>query len=188
MEVVSPSSLMLKDFLPAIAAFMSAGLAGYFGPRFLERRRRKWETRNLALAFGGEIKAIQRIVKVRKYQEFIQQLIEHTRTTGQPLYIAPRIQREYFGVYKGNLGRLGMLDAPLPELIATFYTMANGILEDFESARDPANQEFLTAEVLIGFYEQLFQVFHHAMSLSDQIIAEISRQYGIDVRPLEREE
>jgi hypothetical protein len=170
MEVLNPSSLMLKDFLPLIgtgvAAFIAAALGGYLGPRFLEGRRRKWETRNLALAFGGEIKALQQIVKIRRYEEGIHQYIERMRTTGQPFYIRSRIQREYFGVYKENLGRLGILDAPLPEHIAAFYTMANAILEDIDNVRDPANEEVLTPEILIGLYEQLLQLFHKVMSLS----------------------
>ena len=188
MEMLSLASLTLKDFLPAIAAFISAALGGYFGPRFLEGRRRKLETRNLALAFGGEIQALQQILKIRRYEEGIQQYIEWMRTAGKPFYIRSRIQREYFGVYKENLGRIGMLPAPLPQRIATFYTMANAILEDVDNVRDPANEEFLPAEVLIHLYEQLLQLLRKVMSLGDQTLADISRQYDVDMRPSEWEE
>jgi hypothetical protein len=91
------------------------------------------ERRRMASAFCGEIKAILEIARVRRFREVLE--------GGQKLYASGRqwaswswpITENYFGVYKGNVDRIGLFNAPIPEKIATFYTLCFGLVEDLKS-------------------------------------------------------
>ena len=89
----------------------------------------------------------------------------------------PRNPVECVNVYKENVSRIGLLEPPLPRLIAIFYTQANAILEDLEILRDQSNREFFPPEVLLRAYEQLLQLFEDTMTVGGQALSEISRKY-----------
>jgi hypothetical protein len=159
--------LTFKDALPLIGTLLGGLLAllgGFLSPLWHERRRRKSEARNLALAFAGEITALREIAERRGYVADIQRLIEYIRSTGQPAFIYVLVRKEYFNVYKENVSHIGLLEPPLPRLIATFYTQANSILEDLETLHDQSsNQELLPLEDLLRCYEQLLQLLEDSL-------------------------
>jgi hypothetical protein len=53
-------------------------------------------------------------------------------TTGQTSLTSFRTSRSHFNVYEQNVGKIGLLKAPLPEKIVCFYTLVFSVLEDFE--------------------------------------------------------
>ena len=69
-----------------------------------------------------------------------------------------------------------MLNAPLPELLATFYIQANAALEDMESIREGIFSG--DSEPLASVYESLHALLEDTLSLGEKIISEISRQYS----------
>jgi hypothetical protein len=177
---VIPLDLTFKDALPLIGVLLGGlltWLGGFLSQLWNERRRQKSEARNLALAFAGEIIALREIAERRGYVAGIQSYIERIRSTGQPDYIHTIVGREYFNVYKENVSRIGLLEPPLPRLIATFYTQANAILEDLEILRDQNNWKLFPPEVLLRTYEQLLQLFEDNMKVGGQVLSEISRKY-----------
>ena len=62
----------------------------------------------------------------------IEEDIEFIEKTGQAQFSHFRVTKSYFSVYEQNVGKIGILSAPLPEKIVLFYTFIFAILEDFE--------------------------------------------------------
>jgi len=175
---VVPDSVTLKDALPLIGVVIGAvigGLGSFFGSYCLENSKFKREKRNLALAFAGEIAAVRRIVEVRHYVQRIEDALQYVRQTRQPFTYRAPITREYFNVYEQNVSRIGILDDPLPRRIATFYTQANAILEDFHGMTTGA---FEDVDRLIAFYEQLLELFRDTFNIADEILEEVQRRHG----------
>ena len=82
----------------------------------------------------GEIGALLDIVQRRNYIGGLKQVIQHVQQTGQPMPFHFSVSHEYFGVYKNNTSRLGILKHPLPQKIATFYTQCFSILEQVKDS------------------------------------------------------
>ena len=142
----------------------------------LERQRQVREARNLAMAFRGEIIALREIVKRRGYLKNLTETIEAIKRTSQPRILHIPVRRQYFNVFDKNVDKIGMLNAPLPELLATFYIQANAALEDMESIREGIFSG--DSQSLAGVYESLHALLADTLSLGDKIIAEIPRQYS----------
>ena len=138
--------------------------------------RQAREARNLAMAFRGEIVALREIVKRRGYLKSLADAIEEIKRTSQPLILHIPVRRQYFNVFDRNVDKIGMLNAPLPELLATFYIQANAALEDMESIREGIFSG--DSEPLAGVYESLHALLEDTLSLGEKIISEISRQYS----------
>ena len=169
----------IKDYLPLLGVLLGAVLSiagGYVSTLFVENRREKRESRNLAFAFKGELLALKKIVEERKYIEGLRHAIEVVRTTKQSYQIVIHVRREYFNVYAKNVDKIGTLNSPLPEWIATFYTLANSVLEDLESHRDGTFADF-EPDALLSSYEELLRIFQGAMTLVERICNEIEKQY-----------
>ena len=86
------------------------------------------------------------------------------------------ITREYFNVYNQNVSRIGILDDPLPRLIAVFYTQGNAILEDFHG-HTTGTFEGRDISWLIAAYEHLLELFRDTLDVGDEILAEVRRRY-----------
>jgi hypothetical protein len=115
----------LKEVLPLISVVIGVvigGVSTFFNNFYLERKRIIAERRNLAQAFSGEVAALLRIVEMRRYVEWVQQAIKYMRFTGQPYHLSIQVRQPYFNVYEQNASRIGILEGPLPSMIATFYT------------------------------------------------------------------
>jgi len=59
---------------------------GYFNGYLQDKRRHKNESKNLALAFKGEISALSTIAEKRHYLGFINDAIDEMQKTKKPLY------------------------------------------------------------------------------------------------------
>ena len=68
--------------------------------------------------------------------EVFQNAITQMETTGERQLINIQVRREYFPVFKSNVGNIGLLPCSISELVAKFYIEANALLEDIESHRD----------------------------------------------------
>jgi hypothetical protein len=177
---VVPDSVTLKDALPLIGVVIGAvigGVGSFCGSYCLENSKFKREKRNVALAFAGEIAALRRIVELRHYVQGIENTLQHIRQTREPFYLFLPITREYFNVYNQNVSRIGVLDDPLPRLIAVFYTQGNAILEDFHGMTTGA-LEGRDIDWLIVFYKQLLELLPDTLDVGDEILAEVRRRYG----------
>ncbi len=79
------------------------------------------------------------------------------------------ISADYFNVVKSNAGKLGLLDAPLPKEIATFYTLAFAIVEDIKAMSDPSCT-FTKVEL-----DDLLRLFQSTEKLGQQIVERIEK-------------
>jgi len=170
----------LADMTPLIQTMIGGGLSllgGFLSPIFIDSFRNKREATNLALAFAGEITAIIRIVETRGYIEDIQMYIAQMEKTHEPIYYTVTIRQDYVRVYEQNVSRIGLLEASLPENIAMFYTQVQAILEDMADIDDHPKMEKLGQEHLLRRYKGLLSLLDSTVTLSQQILADISKIY-----------
>jgi len=174
------TAITFKDYFPLIGVVLGGVLAvsgGYFSNHILERNRRKSESKNLAFAFKGELKALSAIANKRGYVKHISNMIKRMQDNGKPLFVLINVRREYFNVYKSNVNNIGMLPAPLPELIARYYIQANSILEDLESYRD-GSWASAGVDDLIASKTELVELMEDTFSLGDSIAEKIDEIYS----------
>jgi hypothetical protein len=151
-------------------------LGGFLATVLSDRSKQMRESRNLALAFRGELKAITQLIEQRQYVPILNEMIEDARKTGTPVVLKVLVRRSYFNVFEKNVDKLGTLVPPLPELIASFYTSANAILEDLDSFREGNVDR--TLEMQIQALESLRDMFIHCLNLSGEAVQIIDRKYG----------
>src|SRR5690606_20423459 len=108
-------------------------IGGILTTAYREEQAQRRESRNLALAFKGEITALLELNLERGYIQRVDQVIQQIEQTGKPFYMPLRIRFQYDRVYAANVGRIGILKSSLPEQIPLFYTRLTSLLEDFVS-------------------------------------------------------
>jgi hypothetical protein len=170
-----------RDALPLVGVVIGAvigGVGSFLANYCLEKSKLRMERRNLALAFAGEIAALRRIVELRRYADGIQQTLQTVIQTREPFYLSMPISREYFNVYNQNVNRIGILEDPLPRLIATYYTQANAILEDFHGFSTGVFND-RDIDSLIATYQQLLELFEDTLNVGDEILVEVYRRHAV---------
>jgi hypothetical protein len=160
-----------------LAGVVVGGLITYATNYCLETRKQTRESRRLAFAFQGEIYALLGIIKRRQYLESFQAVIDYMENTGEKYAIGIQIRKDYFPVFKSNVGNIGLLACPLPELIAQFYVQANSVLEDIESHRDGTMDDF-DLESLVESVKDLHALLKETIGVGEKIIEEIRKLYG----------
>jgi predicted outer membrane lipoprotein len=145
---------------------------------YIERMRQTRESRNLALAFKGEITALLQHIKERHYQQRFAQVIEEIQQTQQPFLMPFRIRFRYDRVYDENVERIGLLNEPLPELIPLFYTRLTSVLEDMLSLGDETYAG-LELELLLRIYRDMHRVLGETVDLGNQILETIDSRYKL---------
>lgn len=123
---------LFQTLLGGLLAF----LGGFVGNYLLQRSQRQKERESLSSAFCGEIAALLAIIERRQYLKFIKSQLEVVKQTGEVDSLQLKVSRNYFQVYEHNIGKVGLLAAPLPEKIVCFYTFMWACLEDLEQMRD----------------------------------------------------
>ncbi len=97
---------------------------------------RKHEARQLAKTFKGEISALIHVLSLKDYQSELRKAATKNREDNALFVYAVSVKQEYRSIYKANASKLGCLAEPLPEKIATVYTLVSAMLEEFESLCD----------------------------------------------------
>jgi hypothetical protein len=146
--------ITMKDYIPLLQTLAGGFLTfsgGWLGTVITQRRQRKIESKSLASAFHGEIKALINIIERRRYIQGIQEAITACKSN-QKIVLRVRVTRKYFNVYEKNLDKIGILPNPIPEKIVDFYTVMTAILEDLDSI----NEE--------SFYEQNAEIIFERLS------------------------
>ena len=111
----------LLPLLGVVIGGLLSIMGAYISSTLADRRRQTQESNSLAHAFRGEISALVRLTEDRNYQQQIQEVVEHIKTTRQPFFMSLHVRRKYFAVYNNNVNRIGLLWDPLPEKIACLY-------------------------------------------------------------------
>jgi hypothetical protein len=161
------------------------GVISFFNTSRLETRKQAAESRRLALAFRGEIRALLRIVNRRRYLEGFQSIVEKMETAQIKVPINIKVRREYFPVFKNNVTNIGSLECPLPELIAQFYVQANSVLEDIESYHD-GTLEHDDIQSLTGRVKETHALLQETLVIGEEIIKEVNLLYPSYPRPKTR--
>jgi hypothetical protein len=172
----------VTSYLPLIQTIAGGLLTlagGYVGAVMSEKRRQEQEARCLASAFLGEISALRGIVSRRKYLDGLAQAIAEMKEKGAPVHFAIYVRRQYFSVYDKNVDKLGILSAPLPELIASFYTHANAVLEDLDVIRNRERGDSVVE--LQATYEELQLLIRECGRVADEVVETIRVTYPSQV-------
>jgi hypothetical protein len=170
---------LTQDLFPLAGTLIGGILTfsgAYLSTALLGKREREIESRNLAVCFSGEIAAIVTIIQKRRYLEQIEGLLLMAKEGIRPPAIKIAVRNPYFNVFRENVGKIGMLPAPLPSSIVRFYLQAYAILEDFESFREGAtDQEDLPT--VTRLYAEMFGLLDDTMQLGKMIWEEVERIY-----------
>ena len=160
----------VTPYLPVIQTIVGGALTlagGFVGAVLTEKRKDDREARNLGLAFRGEVCALRAIVARRKYLDLLETTIAQIKKEGQPIQFNVYVRRSYLNVYDKNADKLGILKSPLPELLASFYTNANAVLEDLEVIRNGEGGQGPHEQ--IEAYEELRTLIRECAKLADKI-------------------
>jgi len=89
------------------------------------------ERRNVASAFRGEIGAVLSSYDTRQYLSLHRERLQTWETTDEPVAFSRDFEeRRYDQIYRANADRVGVLPDPIPQHIATFYTLLDAVHED----------------------------------------------------------
>lgn len=185
---------MSAQIISALSALLGAavgGLASYFGSYKLWEKRRAAHEEQTAKALLGEIRAMIRIVDRRNYADELREVAQTTRASRLIHPYRVPVQQDYFRVFKANLEQLGQLQGDLPERIATVYTLANGLVEDFNALADvdheqlntqlqnlPARERTNAAERWADRLEETAGYLEESMTEAQEVADEIAGTYG----------
>jgi len=167
---------MPADMASVIAGGAIAVIGGFLSNYAIETHKAKRAARHLAQSFLGEIKALRTIADTRGYVDGLKRLIAYIEQTDEPRLYQVKVRRDYMIVYKENADKVGMLEEPLPEDLAIFYTLTNSILEDLESLSDGTHEK-MSAEGLLKCYKEMLQLFEMTQVRGDKIIETITEVY-----------
>src|SRR5690606_36646917 len=105
---------MAAEAMVQLAAVLLGGLLAIAGgivtTLFRDEQLQRRESRNLALAFKGEITALLELIQERNYLKRMADVIEQIEQSGQPFYMPFRVRFEYDRVYRENVARIGILN------------------------------------------------------------------------------
>lgn len=166
-----------SDALAVLLGVVLGGLVTAGSTLFFEWYKDSRDSRRLAQAFRGEIKALQTIVEKRRYIDLLREIVATISSTQQPENIVIRVRRDYFKVYNANVERIGLLKNPLPEQIAAFYVKCNSILDDLHALDDGLWHD-KPPEQQIEFYSNLLDLFEETMRDATAIANTIDEKYS----------
>lgn len=167
---------MITQLVAVVIGGLIAITGGFLSTTVLERRRQRQESRNLALAFRGEITAILELIRERNYIKRFQQVIEQIEENGEPFYMPFHIRFKYDLVYTNNVSKIGLLKEPLHEQIPLFYTRLTSILEEMVNLGEGVYAK-LELEILLRIYRDTRQAIQLTVSQGEEILATITEKY-----------
>ena len=164
---------MNAEAMVQLAAVLLGGLlaiaGSIFTTLFRDAQLQRRESRNLALAFKGEITALLELIQDRNYLKRMADVIEQIEQSGQPFYMPFRVRFEYDRVYRENVARIGILNPPLPEQIPLFYTRFTSILEDLVSLGD-GTYTGLELAILLRIYRDAYRLLDLLLRQGETIL------------------
>ena len=170
------------QLLGVVVGGLLAIAGGILTTTLLEKQRHRQESRNLALAFKGEITALIELIKERRYLQRFEEVIRQIEATGQPFFMPFRIRFKYDRVYESNVNRIGLLKPPLPETVPLFYTRLASILEDMVSLGDGTYSQ-MDIERVLHIYRDSSELLQLTVTLGQEILEVISSEYNLKDRP-----
>ncbi len=147
-------------------------IGGIVGNYIFLNSQKNLDRKNLEGGFAGEISALMSIVKTRKYIENLEKIIQTIKKRHVKIPFYFQVSYNYFNVYEKNVDKLGLLNQPLPELIAKFYTQCFSILEDIKQM-GKLDINAMDEEQLIGHYTELLMLFKDNAKIGEAIIKDI---------------
>lgn len=130
----------------------------------------------LSRAIAGEVGALLRILKRRRYAETIKDYAQRARE-GEIFVFDGRVSKNYFPVIEASLEKIGSLPAQLPALIPELLTLAKSALEDLE-AIEGGEWQHRDAQGYAAGYEELARILESAETIAGNIQAEVRRIYA----------
>jgi hypothetical protein len=143
-------------------------VGGIVGNQFLQKRQRRNERENLSSTFRGEIGAILLIIESRGYQKRLEDRLKRIKDGERAKFTTP-IRRKYTLVYENNVGKLGVLDSPLPEAIVTFYMQINALLDDNQTL-DETKIDDIDLKYLEEKHEDMIKLLAETLKLGYGIL------------------
>lgn len=96
---------------------------------YFDSRRRCQEANAAASIFRGCMTSLVNLINRRNFIERLRRHAHDIRNAKQTIRFEIRAQRNYQQLFDSNIDRVGILQAPLPELICRFYILTSSALE-----------------------------------------------------------
>ena len=171
---------MTEETVAQFGAVVIGGLiaiaSGFVTTVLEDRQRQARLSRNLAMAFKGEIAALVGHARERRYVDRIGEVIAEIEATNEPFYMPLRIRHAYDRVYDNNVEQIGVLDGSLPELIPRFYTGLTSVLDDMANLSDGTYKE-LPVPVLLRVYRDVQRILGETLAVGERVVQEIDARY-----------
>jgi hypothetical protein len=168
----------MSDLIAVIVGGLLAIAGGIITTTLLERWKQAQESRNLALAFKGEITSLLELIEERGYVNRLGEIIEQIETTRQPFYMPFKARFKYDRVYEANVDQIGTLRPPLPESVAIFYTRLNSILEDLIALGEGMYAD-RDLELLLRIYKDSRRLLLQTISHGEAVVETINKVYQL---------
>ncbi len=121
---------LLQTLLGGVLTF----LGGILGSFLIQRSQRNAEKENLASAFYGEIGAVLSLIESRQYIQILAELAERIKAPEpEDKYNFFENRDDKFGFYENSVGKIGLLSAPIPEKLISFYALATAAYDDLKN-------------------------------------------------------
>lgn len=132
------------------------------------------ERRNVASAFRGEIGAVLSLYDTRQYLSLHCERLQTWETTDEPVVFSRDFEeRRYDQIYRANADRVGVLPDPIPQHIATFYTLLDAVHEDLgKMSRGVFGDQDRVSK--LAFYRHFVQVMRQMLDAGKTVEAELA--------------
>ncbi len=163
-----PEQISYLPLYQTLAGGFLTFIGGLIGTYLTQRSQKKSERESLMSAFYGEITALLSIIKRRGYFQGIVDDLNYIEKTGEVRLSYFSFTQDFAKVYEENIGKIGLLPAPLPEKIVKFYTFLSAALEDFKGV---ANSEFdkLTVPEVKELLKELIEISSSTLRLGEEL-------------------
>lgn len=110
----------------------------------------------------------------RKYLSLHRERLQNWETTDEPIVFSRDFEeRRYDQIYRANADRIGVLPDPIPQHIATFYTLLDAVHEDLGKMSRGVFDDQNRASKL-AFYRHFIQVMEQMLDAAQTVEAELA--------------
>lgn len=153
------------------------GGIGIAGTLFLDKRRRDAERRALAGSLAAEVDAILLLEEHHQYRLIYSSALDRIRAgSGEimPAIIAHRDPAK--AVFYANLGRIGILPAPLPARLVTGNILAESITIDRQAMAEGVWDQGQPVDQRCRFLEHHLTTYDKAVALTKELSEELHKE------------
>lgn len=138
MSNANPTPDVLDMVLRTVPTLVSVGVGGvitYLATRHHDRRKEKLETQRITIAIACEVRSLLQLIEARRYLSLLQDAHDNSQN-GRVKRVTVWVGDNGTPLIDAHLGRIGILEGRLPELIVHFTTILRSLVQDVKRLND----------------------------------------------------